>query len=179
MSQILSNIGFRMMSFFFGIRDLFVPPTKKALEAGIRPGDRVLDYGCGTGSHALAAAELAGEKGRVHALDIHPLAVRKVEKAAARRGLKNTTTILSGCATGLADDSVDVVLLYDVFHSISDPESALKELRRVLRPGGLLSFSDHHMEEEAILSRMTDGRYFKLSGRGKRTYAFSPENRRS
>jgi ubiquinone/menaquinone biosynthesis C-methylase UbiE len=174
-----SNVLFWVNALFFGLRDLFFPLGKKLREAGIERGDHVLDYGCGIGSYSLAAAELVGDTGRIYALDIHPLALRWVQKAAARRGLANVETINSDCATALKNESIDVVLLYDTFHILSDPQAVLQELRRVLRPEGHLSFSDHHMKEEAIVSKMTDDRYFKLSRRGKRAYAFSPENRRN
>lgn len=81
-------------------------------------------------------------------------------------------TICSDCKTGLPDNSVDVVLLYDTFHVLNDPKGVLKELYRVLKTNGFLSFSDHHMKENEILSRVTNGGLFKLSRKGKRTYSF-------
>jgi hypothetical protein len=48
----------------------------------------------------------------------------------------------------------------------------LTELRRVLKPAGLLSFSDHHMKEGEILSGITETGLFRLSEKGKKTYGF-------
>ncbi|MCK4637230.1 MAG: class I SAM-dependent methyltransferase, partial [Methanomicrobia archaeon] len=73
------------------------------------------------------------------------------------------------------DNSVDVVLLYDTFHVLSDPNGVLEELHRVLKPNGILSFSDHHMEENEIVSKVANRELFKLSRKGKRTYSFSKE----
>ena len=56
--------------------------------------------------------------------------------------------ILSDCSTGLPDDSVDVVLLYDTFHGLARPADVLRELHRVLKTDGVLSFHDHHMKEQ-------------------------------
>ena len=139
---------------------------------GIEPGFQVLDYGCGPGSYVTPLAELVGESGKVYALDIHPLAVQVVQRIASKKHLANVEVILSDCETGLADNSVDVVLLYDTFHGLGDPNGVLAELHRVLKPDGTLSFSDHHMREHEIVSKVTRGGLFKLSRRGKRTYSF-------
>jgi ubiquinone/menaquinone biosynthesis C-methylase UbiE len=75
----------------------------------------------------------------------------------------------------LPGSSIDVVLLYDIFHDLSDPNGVLGELHRVMRPHGILSFSDHHMRENEILSKVTEGGLFKLLRKGKKTYSFAKE----
>jgi len=166
------DLNFRIMSFAFGIRDIFRPRKKILGEVGIRPGFRVLDYGCGSGSYITAAAGLVGDAGMIYALDIHPLAIERARRIASRNHLPNVETIRSDCATGLPDDSVDVALLYDVFHKLSDPDSVLEELRRVLKPDGILSFSDHHLMEDEIVSRVTEGGLFKLLEKNRKTCSF-------
>ena len=81
-------------------------------------------------------------------------------------------TILSDCQTGLPDNTLDAILLYDAFHNLSDPDVVLKELHRVLKPDGALSFSDHHMKENEIISQVTNGGLFRLLRKGERTYGF-------
>jgi len=81
-------------------------------------------------------------------------------------------TIRSDCDTGLPDRSMDVVLLYDTFHALSKPNEVLEELHRVLKSNGVLSFSDHHMKEAEIVTKMTDKDLFRLSRKGKRVYNF-------
>ncbi len=132
----------------------------------------MLDYGCGPGGYVVAVSELIGESGTIYALDINPLATKRVEKIAMKRQITNVETICSNCKTGLQDDSLDVVLLYDTFHDLSDPNGVLKELHRVLKPNGILSFSDHHMKENEIMSKITGGGLFGLSKKGKRSYSF-------
>jgi ubiquinone/menaquinone biosynthesis C-methylase UbiE len=68
---------------------------------------------------------------------------------------------------------LDAVLLYDAYHHLSDPDTVIKELYRVLKPDGILSFSDHHMKENEIAASVTNNRLFKLLKRGRRTYTFS------
>jgi len=144
-------------------------------EVGIKPGFHVLDYGCGPGGYIFTAADLVGKSGKIYALDIHPLAIQKVQSIASKKQLPNVEIICSNCKTGLPDNSVDVVLLYDIFHNLSNPNGVLEELHHVLKPKGNLSFSDHHMKENEIVSKVTNKGLFRLSRKGKRTYSFLKE----
>jgi precorrin-6B methylase 2 len=147
----MSDIGFRMMCLFFRIRDRFMNPKKQLQKLGIREGQTVLDFGCGSGSYAIPAARMVGQKGMVYALDIHPLAMRAVEKKAKKEGMTNITTILSDRDTGLPDESIDTILLYDTIHMIKDKQALLKELHRVVKSKGLLSILVRHMKIEDVL----------------------------
>ena len=80
--------------------------------------------------------------------------------------------ICSDCRIGLPDSTVVVVLLYDTFHALGGPNGVLKELHRVLKSDGILSFSDHHIKEDEIVSKVTHGGLFRLSRKGKKTYSF-------
>lgn len=171
----MSNLHFRFMSLGYKFRDFLLPRINILREAGIQPGFHLLDYGCGPGSYSVLAAGLVGKTGKVYALDIHPLAIQRVRDVASKKQLENVETICSDCKTGLPDRSIDVVLLYDIFHDLSDPNGVLEELHRVMRPHGFVSFSDHHMRENEILSKVTDGGLFKLLKKGKKTYSFAKE----
>jgi ubiquinone/menaquinone biosynthesis C-methylase UbiE len=171
--KVESNSGFRLMALGYKLRDLRLPRRNILKEVGIKPGFRVLDYGCGPGSYTFPLAELVGESGQIYALDIHPLAIRRVKDMASKKRLANVQTILSDCQTGLPDNSLDVVLLYDIFHHLGDPNKILKELHRVLKPSGVLSFSDHHMKEDEIVSGVANSGFFSLSQRNQRTYSFT------
>jgi ubiquinone/menaquinone biosynthesis C-methylase UbiE len=172
MAGVTSVIDFQLMSLTYWVRDLFRPREDVLREVPIEPGFRVLDYGCGPGSYILPIAELVGESGRIFAVDVNPLALRRVEAMASRRSLSNVETICTDCATGLPDDSVQVALLYDTLHTLNDPDRVLHELHRVLMEKGILSLSDHHMEEEEIRARVTKGGSFTLSTRGSMTHNF-------
>jgi ubiquinone/menaquinone biosynthesis C-methylase UbiE len=172
MADKMSSISFRMMSVLLAIRDFVSPRMQVLEEAGIMQGFQVLEYGCGTGSYTLLAAGLVGESGKVYALDVHPLSIRTVEKKAAKEGSDNIETILSDCDTGLPDGSIDVALFYDTFHILSSPDKVLKEIHRVLKPNGIMSFSDHHMKEKEIVSRIEKDGLFRLSIQAKKTYSF-------
>ena len=173
MGKLSSKLDFRLMSLVIRLRDLRLPRGEILKEVGIQTGFRVLDFGCGPGSYVPAVSDLVGPSGKVYALDIHPLAVQGVQRLVSRRGLTNVGTILSDCQTGLPNDFVDVALLYDIYHDLGEPDRVLKELHRVLKPGGFLSFSDHHMKGEEIMARITAGALFCLAGKGRMTYKFS------
>jgi ubiquinone/menaquinone biosynthesis C-methylase UbiE len=168
----MPDLFFNGMSFMFALRDLVQPRARILRDVDLRPGHRVLDYGCGPGAYVTEAARRVGPTGRVYALDIHPLAVERVRLLARRRGLENVEAIRSGCDTGLSDDSVDVVLLYDIFHMLSEPEAVLAELHRVLVPGGTLSVLDPHMGEADLVRRIMGSGLFALVRKGRMTHGF-------
>ena len=168
-----SRFYFGFMKLVFSVRDFLYPRRAVLEEVGIRLDFRILDYGCGTGSYVRDSAELVGESGIVYALDVNPLAIEEAKQVTARYGLGNVKTILSDCATGLPDESVDVVLLCDVWHGLTRPNDVLKELHRVLKRDGFLSFSDHHLSEKRISEGVTEEGLFVLAGRGRRTYRFT------
>jgi ubiquinone/menaquinone biosynthesis C-methylase UbiE len=156
------------------VRDLLIPRRKVLKETPIKPGDHVLDYGCGPGGYIRPCAALVGPSGKITAVDVHPLAISSVEKIVRRLSLDNVQTVRSNCPTGLADDSVDVALLYDIIHSLKDSNIILREINRVLKPQGVLSVSDHHLRREDIVTKVTAGGYFRLSESGRKTVSFKP-----
>lgn len=173
----MGKLGFKGMAFVFSIRDMIVHPGESLEEAGIAPGDTILDFGCGPGSFSIAAAKLVGGGGKIYALDILPVVEEVVKRKARKRGLTNIETIVSDRETGLPDESVDVIILYDVFHSLRDTNGVLKELHRILKSDGVLSFSDHHLKEDKVISGMTGSGLFELKEKGKRTYSFVKSDR--
>jgi len=129
----------------------------KILEkSGIKKGQRVLDFGCGSGAYAIPAAKIVGEKGKIYALDKDKHALDELMASAQKAALKNIERMDSSgnLKIELKDESVDSVLLFDVFHSYYFPESRqrkrlLGEIHRVLKRGGRLLVYPKHMEKEA------------------------------
>ncbi len=173
MEKSKSALCFKLMSIAFKIRDFFSPRINVLNEVGIKPGNSVLDYGCGPGGYILPLLSLIGEAGKIFALDIHPLAIKSAEDISTKNRLGNVKTIHTDCETGLPEQSVDVVLLYDTYHDLNNPDEVLQEINRILKPKGILSFSDHHMIDEAIKDKITKDNLFNLQKMNSKTYTFS------
>lgn len=170
-----SELKFHANALISKFRDFFFPRRKILEEAGIKPGFKVLDYGCGSGSYIPDASEMVGPSGKVYALDINPTAVEIVKSLASIRQLRNIETILTDYNTDLPRDSLDMILFYDTFHSLKEPQLAMKEFHRILKPDGILSFRDSYMKEEEIMEGVTRKRLFRLKKKGKRTYFFKKD----
>jgi ubiquinone/menaquinone biosynthesis C-methylase UbiE len=155
------------------VRDFLGPRLDVLKEAGIESGFSVLDFGCGPGGYIVPLSELVGPSGKIIALDIHPLAIHAVKSIAARKGIRNIETIESDGSTGLPENDVDVILLYDVFHKLARPGDVLREFHRILKPGGTLSFSDHHMKEKEVVTKVIGTGLFTFVRKGKKTYSFA------
>jgi len=167
-----SNLNFRLMAIEFWLRDRFDPPVKILRDAGIKPGMKILDLGCGPGGFSLAAAGLAGPEGHVYAVDIQPLALRMMQKACARKGFANLSVLHASQLGEVRDQSLDMALLYDVLHDLDEPMIVLKDIRRLLRPGGLISVKDHHLSAEQTNELMTADGLFREVKRSARTGTF-------
>jgi len=133
------------------------PHAFKILEkAGVERGKIVLDFGCGSGTYTIPAAKIVGEEGIVYALDKDKKVLDELMQKAESAGLENIKRIdTSGdLKIPLTDESVDIVLLYDVFHSyyfsqVADRRKFMEEVRRVSKRDAIISVWPKHMESEA------------------------------
>lgn len=109
----------------------------------IRPGDTVLDIGSGSGTDVLIAAMRVGPEGEVIGLDMTD-AMRQKLAANARTIGANQVRVLEGEAEDipLPDESVDVVTSNGVLNLVPDKATAIREIHRVLRPGGRVQIAD-------------------------------------
>ena len=164
-SKPMPNIAFRIMAFYINLRHRLEDVRKPLKKAGVKEGQTILDFGCGPGHYSIAAAKIVGTKGKIYALDIHPLAVQSVEKKAKKAGLTNITTILSDRGTGLPDQSIDIALAYDMISMVKDKQALAKELHRVLKPDGILSVLVEHIKVEDVLKILEQGNLFSLRDR--------------
>jgi ubiquinone/menaquinone biosynthesis C-methylase UbiE len=122
----------------------FVCLTAKRLvdKAKIESGKYVLDIACGTGWATMEAAKAVGKKGKVIGIDIAEKMLDVAKKKAEAAGISNIEYRLGDAeALDFKDDSFDIVLCASSVFILSDITKALKEWRRVLRPGGKVIFS--------------------------------------
>ncbi len=125
------------------IRRAIQPPSEVVADAGVGPGMTVLELGCGPGTYTLEAARVVGETGRVVAVDIQPQMIDKLGDSIRRAGISNVEVRLADAYNlPAADHSVDVAFMVTVLAEIPDRLRALGELKRVLKPQGVLSVSE-------------------------------------
>jgi ubiquinone/menaquinone biosynthesis C-methylase UbiE len=108
-----------------------------AAAAGLRPGDRVLDLGCGRGAVLFAAAATIGPDGYAAGIDLSPRMVRATIADAARRGLRNVAVRVGDAEDpGYPTRSFEAVLAGLMMFITPDPDAVLTAVRRLLVPGG-------------------------------------------
>ena len=129
-----------------GYRRRIQPPGQFMERSGIKKGMKVLDLGCGSGAFTPFIARTVGAKGKVYALDIQADMLKQLERKLAKpenRDVKNIK-IMEGNAYELPFDnrSLDLVNMITVLQEIPDRNRALAEVKRVLKPGGILAVSE-------------------------------------
>jgi len=106
------------------------------------PGQTVLDVACGTGIPALAVAERVAPNGKVVATDVSAAMLGSAERVAKARGVENIEhREMDGMKLDFPDASFDAVTSKDGIIFCADPVEAVRELRRVLKPGGRFAVS--------------------------------------
>lgn len=125
------------------IRARFVGVGNPFALGAVRPGDAVLDLGCGAGFDAFVAALAVGPTGRVVGVDLSPEMLAVAERGRAAAGL-STVEIRQANVEALPfpNATFDVALSNGVLNLIPDKPAALREVFRVLKPGGRLQACD-------------------------------------
>ena len=115
-----------------------------------RPGERMLEIGPGTGYYSLPVAErLAG--GRLDLLDVQQEFLDLVAHRARERGIENVTgTLADARELPFGDDEFDGAFLVTVLGEIPDQDAALRELARVVRPGGRVVFGEIVLDPHVV-----------------------------
>ena len=115
---------------------------------GVKPGMTVCDMGCGNGFHTLKLARMTGPTGSVLAVDVQPEMLKLLRERTEKEGLENITPILGSFHhPRLPSNSVDLILLVDVYHEFSHPVSMLKGMRESLRPEGVIVLVEFRSED--------------------------------
>lgn len=120
-----------------------------AERAGIKPGDRVLDCGCGIGGSCIWLAENVGAK--AEGINISEYQIRRGRELVRERGLQGRVELHVGdfADTGFPDESFDVVWGMEAMSYAPDKPKLVREIHRLLKPGGRLVCSDGWMNDIA------------------------------
>jgi ubiquinone/menaquinone biosynthesis C-methylase UbiE len=131
------------------LRRRIQPPDQTASRHGIEPGMRVLEVGPGNGRYTLAAARRVGEQGKVITVDIEPRMIERVRARAEAEGVDNVEARVADVYDLPFDEgSFDAAYMIAVIGEIPDPDRAMREFHRVLKPGGTLAFSELLMDPD-------------------------------
>jgi ubiquinone/menaquinone biosynthesis C-methylase UbiE len=135
------------------------PPGLLVQRSGLEKGMQVVEVGCGSGAYIPFVARSVGEEGLVHALDIQPKMLQQLEhklSKAENRDIHNVR-VIHGSAYDLPfdDHTLDMAFLTTVLQEIPDKAKALAEIRRVLKPGGILAVTEFLPDPDYRSSKMT------------------------
>jgi len=158
----MPGFAFNIMAFCFKIRDLIKPGDKYIKSLGIKEGDTVIDYGCGIGSHAVITAKITGNNGKVYAVDIHPSAIKSINKLINKHNIKNIKPVLADGYNCNINDKADIIYALDMFHMIENPASFLKELKRLLKKDGCIILEDGHQPREETIKKIKESNQLQI-----------------
>lgn len=123
-------------------------------EIGIKAGLKVLDFGCGSGIYTTIISNIVGNKGKVYALDYADDKLQELNSRIKSYKLENIEIIKTSreISFPFQDSYLDVILLYDIWHLLSDNEQLefLKETKRALKKGGFVSYLATHLHDPNV-----------------------------
>jgi SAM-dependent methyltransferase len=117
-----------------------------------KPGQRVLEIGPGAGHHAVAVARQLQPAGQLDVLDLQPELLDLVARRARRFGVTNIECTVGDACRSLPyeDDAFDAAYLVSVLGELPEPDSTLRDLRRVMRKGGRLVVSEIFFDPDFV-----------------------------
>jgi len=134
---------------------------KEILEkVGVKEGQIILDFGCGSGNYTIPAAKIIGNKGKIYAIDEDEYKLKDLQEKAKSANLHNIEIIktFGELNFGFKDSVFDVVLLYDIFwyFSLQSPEllELLEKVYKILKPDGLITVYPEHIETEKLKQKI-------------------------
>ena len=175
----LSNTEFRLMQVFMKLADHVHPHVRTRTESfGIKPGQTVVDYGCGPGRYTIEMARLVGAVGKAIAVDLVELALAETQRKLEAGGFHNyELKLANGYDSGVADDAADIVFAIDMFHHISDTNAFLREVYRITKPDGLLILSGGHLARKTVKSKIAMSEIWDITEEHREFIAYNKKRK--
>lgn len=160
----MPDTAFHIMSAIMGVMDFLGNHSGRNFKTlDLKPGQTVIDYGCGPARYITDASRAVGESGRVIAVDIHPIAIKKVNAKIEKYKLTNVEAVLAeGCLTPLPNETADVIYALDMFHMVPRPEEFLSELSRLLKQDGTVIIEDGHQPRSETIQKIKNANVFNI-----------------
>jgi ubiquinone/menaquinone biosynthesis C-methylase UbiE len=118
---------------------------------GVQRGMNICDMGCGNGYHTLQLAKMTGSEGIVVGVDVQPEMLLFLRERMEKQGIENVVPILGSFHNPhLPPNSLDLILLVDVYHEFSHPEQMLAAMRASLKPGGKIVLVEYRAEDRSV-----------------------------
>jgi ubiquinone/menaquinone biosynthesis C-methylase UbiE len=126
-------------------------PDKAVDALKLKPGMVVADIGAGVGYMSFKMARKVAPAGRVYAVDIQPGMIEQLKENARREKVANVVPVLGEPADPkLLAGELDLAIMVDVYHELSDPQRMLQNIRRALKPNGRLVLLEYRAEDPAV-----------------------------
>jgi ubiquinone/menaquinone biosynthesis C-methylase UbiE len=117
----------------------------------VQPGQTVCDMGCGNGFYTLPLARRVGKEGKIVAVDIQREMLNLLKDRASAEKIDNVELVHGTLVDPrLATNSLDLVLMVDVYHEFSHPEQMLKAIRNSLKPAGRVALVEFRAEDPNV-----------------------------
>lgn len=132
-------------------RDTEEEPDRAIDVLKLAKGSTVADIGAGSGYMTVKLAKKVGPQGKVYANDVQPAMLDLLSRRMARAKLANVVPVLGSVDDPkLPPDAIDLALMVDVYHELSEPQAMLRHLRDALKPGGRLVLLEYRKEDPDI-----------------------------
>lgn len=117
----------------------------------LKPGMMVCDMGCGNGYHTFPMAKAVAPDGKVYGVEIQEPYLKMLDEGAKKNGVTNFIPVLGlTYDPKLPENTLDVILMVDVYHEFDHPSEMLQAMRKALKPDGMLVFIEFRAEDESV-----------------------------
>ncbi|MGV3722921.1 MAG: class I SAM-dependent methyltransferase [Actinomycetota bacterium] len=126
-------------------------PAKLMKALKLKQGDAVADIGAGSGYFTFRLAQAVGRKGKVYAVDIQPEMLMIIRRKMAQLRFPNVVPVLGEITNPkLPAESVDLIMMVDVYHEFSHPWEMTGNMVKALKPGGRIVFVEYRLEDPRV-----------------------------